>query len=92
MHEISYKEKTWIFSDADYEAIAEHVRVEDSKAQFLAAIEKYGTENKEFSNIEEFLKSHIDQAAGRFYNKHFGLRYGGSFNIVPRCILVCHHT
>ena len=69
MHEISYKEKTWIFSDADYEAIAEHVRVEDAKMQFIAAIEKYGTENKEFANVEEFLKSHIDQAAGRFYKR-----------------------
>lgn len=53
----------------EYEQIAELIRKEDAKEQFVSAIEKYSVDNKEFANIEEFLKNHIDQAADRFYKK-----------------------
>ena len=69
MKEIYVNGKNWHFSDADYETLAEHFRMEDAKKKLLAVIEKYGKENKEFSNIAEFLKSHIDQATKLFYEK-----------------------
>lgn len=53
----------------EYEQIAEHIRREDAKEQFIDAIEQYAANNTEFANIEDFLKSHIDQAAERFYKK-----------------------
>lgn len=53
----------------EYEQLAEHIRREDAKEQFIDAIEQYAADNKEFSNIEDFLKSHIDQAADWFYKR-----------------------
>lgn len=53
----------------EYDQIAEQVRRNDAKEQFIDAIEQYAADNKEFSNIEDFLKSHIDQAADRFYKR-----------------------
>ena len=53
----------------EYDQIAEQVRRNDAKEQFIGAIEQYAADNREFSNVEDFLKSHIDQAADRFYKK-----------------------
>lgn len=53
----------------EYEQIAEQVRKKDAKEQFISAIEQYAANNKEFANIEKFLKNHIDQIADRFYKR-----------------------